>query len=421
MRRAAALLSALCLVCACGGSSVVRTALSGDLASLKREVKSAQASGKLDEAAVRDLAHAVAEREIHSAKGPDATKAFRSLRTCASSLTRVLEDRAKRGDDPAAEATLILYELGKRDGKRLVAKYRDNAAGSWRAVAARAATRAADGMVRRELMQDPDERVRRAALQAAVAAPLSDDTEALFEAARVDPDPLSRSIAIRAVGAVGGQDIVNRLDDLWAKADEVTRVTLTSAWSMPAALNVGGRGKLLRIAETERGIAALSAAAALTRAGGAEAKVGEAVLTRAVSKGTQAERRMAIRMVPLADPDARKAVDDAAKDEDKDVQVMAWARLAGFQDSRASAIRKLGKLAAANDDIGLQARAALAAAGEKSVAPRLTPLLSAKRARSRLVAAEGLLSLGDASRAATALADDDPWVRMRVACVILGR
>jgi HEAT repeat protein len=391
------------------------------LASLKREVKSAQDAGKLNDSAVRDLAHAVASREIRSAKGPDAAVAFRSLRSCAPQLTRVLEDRAERGDDAAAEATLILFELGKRNSRKLVSQYRDNAAGSWRAVAARAAVSPADAMFRREFMRDADERVRRAALSAALAAPLPDDTEALFEAARLDPDPLSRSIAIRAFGALGGTDNVNRLDDLWAKADETTRVTLIDAWAMPAAARAGGEGKLLRIAETERGIPALSAAATLARGTGNAAHVGQAVLTRAVQQGTQDERRLAIRMLPLDDPDARKAVEKAAKDEDKDVQVMAWARLAGFSDTRATAVRQLATLATPDDDIALQARVALAAAGEKSVLPQLTPLLTAKTARARLVAAEGLLSLGEGRRAATALADDDPWVRMRIACVILGR
>lgn len=421
MRRATALLSALCLVCACGGSTVVQTALSGDLASLKREVKSAQDAGKLNDSAVRELAHAVASREIRSAKGPDAALAFRSLRSCAPQLTRVLEDRAERGDDAAAEATLILFELGKRSSRKLVSQYRESAAGSWRAVAARAAVSPADAIFRRELMRDADERVRRAALSAALAAPLPDDTEALFEAARLDPDPLSRSIAIRAFGALGGTDNVNRLDDLWAKADETTRVTLIDAWAMPAAARAGGEGKLLRIAETERGIPALSAAASLARGSGNAANVGQAVLARAVQHGTQDERRLAIRMLPLDDPDARKAVEKAAKDEDKDVQVMAWARLAGFSDTRAAAVRQLATLATPDDHIALQARVALAAAGEKSVLPQLTPLLNAKTARARLVAAKGLLSLGEGRRAATALADDDPWVRMRIACVILGR
>ncbi|MEZ4221251.1 MAG: hypothetical protein R3B13_09985 [Polyangiaceae bacterium] len=420
MRRAA-VLSVLCLVCACGGSSVVQTALTGDLSTLKREVKSAQDGGKLDDATVRDLAYAVASREIRSAKGAGAAVAFRSLRSCAGDLTRVLEDRADRGDDVAAEATLILYELGKRNGKRLVERYRESAAGSWRAVAARAAILPEHMLLRRELMRDPDERVRRASLQAALAAPLTDDTEALFEAARLDPDPMSRSIAIRALGAIGGTDRVNRLDDLWAKADETTRVTLLEAWAMRASLDAGGRGKLLRIAETERGIPALSAAAALTRGRRPESDVGQAVLTRAVRDGTQAERRLAIRLVGLADADARKAVDKAAEDEDKDVQVMAWARLAGFSDSRASAVAKLGGLAKKDDEVAVQARAALSAAGDQSIAPSLTTMLGAKAAHERLIAAEGLVNLGRTGQAATALADDDPWVRMRVACVILGR
>ncbi|MBX3130869.1 MAG: hypothetical protein KF718_29390 [Polyangiaceae bacterium] len=421
MRGFGLLLPLLLLTVSCGTSSLVDSALSGDLATLKREVKAAQDKGTLDRSEALDLARAVAAREVHSARGQDAVSTLRSFRACAAPLSHVLEERAKRSDDVAAEATLILYELGVRSAPQLVERHHDAASGAWRAVAARAAVRPRDFAMRRGWFTDPDQRVRRAALDAAVDAPSRDDVDALFESARLDPDALSRSIATRALGALGGSHVANLLDDLWARADETTRVTLVDAWGMKASFEAGGREKLVRIAETESGLPPLAAAAALTRHDAEARDIGVAVLIRASSQGTETERRLALRLVPLDDVDARAAVEKATATEDAEVAVMAWARLAGTADARERAIEALRKLAPKDDDIGLQARAALAAVADASVKPRLVEQLSAKTARYRTIAATSLLGLGEFGLAATALADDDPFVRGRVACAMLAR
>jgi hypothetical protein len=332
----------------------------------------------------------------------------------------VLEDRAKQADDAAAEATMILLELGRRDRGALVKKYRDASGGAWRALAARSAVRAKDGPFRRKRFADPDERVRRAALRAAVDAASPDDLEPLLEAGRLDPDPLCRSLANRAVGSIGGQRAVLALVDQWARADEPTRLTIIDAWGMRAAFRSGGERELVTIAETKQGTEAIAAAEALVRANGKSRATGVAVLIRAVAEGTEAERRLAIQWVPLSDPDARREVDKAAKADDPEVRVIALARLAGL-DENETALAGLRKLAKKDDELGLQARAALAAAGDSGVKPQLTGLLGAKRAHFRSVAARGLLDLGDYSAAALALADDDPDVRTKVACDVLNR
>ena len=76
-------------------------------------------------------------------------------------------------------------------------------------------------------------------------------------------------------------------------------------------------------------------------------------------------------------------------------------------------------LAKKDDELGLQARAALAAAGDAGVQKQLVDLLGSPKAHTRTVAAQGLLALGDYQKAATALADDDPGVRTAVACAVL--
>jgi hypothetical protein len=405
----------------CARSGVVDSALHGDLAALKRDVKAAQDRGELDKASVTELARAVAGREVRSSTGNDAVERVKDVRVCARPLLDVLEDRAGHGDDAAAEATMTLLDLGKRSRQDMVDEYRDASSGAWRAVAARASSGNELGPLRRKYFVDPDERVRRGALQAALDTRAHDDLDALLEAGRLDPDALSRSFATRAVGAIGGDRAVLALEDQWVRADGPTRLTIIDAWSMPAAFNNGGERELVNVAETKSGPAAIAAADALARIHGASAAIGLAVLIRAVKDGTEDDRRLAIQLVPLSDLDAHAAVEKAESDPDKEVRVMALARLAGDAKHKARAMEGLRELAKSDDDIGLQARAALAAAGDRGVKKQLTDLLGAPKARTRTVAAKGLLALGEYPSAATALADDDPAVRTAVACAVLVR
>lgn len=418
-RSAKWLIAVALLVAGCGTAGVVETALHGDLAALKRDVKQSRESGRLDKATVEDLAQAVAGREVRSSTGSAAVDRIKDVRACAKPLVDVLEARADQADDAAAEATLTLLELGRRDARELVRRYRDASSGAWRAVAARAATGKEHGPLRRKLFVDPDERVRRSALRAAMEARSGDDLEAALEAARLDPDLVSKAHATRAVGAIGGERAVLALRDHWARADETTRITIIDAWAMPASYSTGGEHELVTVAENKQGTLAITAADALVRARGRFASSGVATLIRAVAQGTDAERRLAIQLVPLADKDAVAALEKASKDADKEVKVMALARLAGESAHKAKALEGLRELAKKDDDLGLQARAALAAAGDAGVKKQLTDLLGAPKARTRTTAARGLLALGDYGNAATALADDDPGVRTAVACSVL--
>lgn len=418
-RTAHGLFALALLVAGCGTAGVVETALHGDLASLKRDVKQSREAGRLDRSTVEELAQAVAGREVRSATGNAAVDRIKDVRACAKPLLRVLEARAEQADDAAAEATLTLLELGRRDRRELVRRHRDSSSGAWRAVAARASSAKEHGPLRRKLFADPDERVRRSALVAAIEARSADDLEAALEAARLDPDLVSKAHATRTVGAIGGERAVLALRDHWARADETTRITIIDAWAMPASYAAGGEHELVTIAENQQGTLAISAADALVRARGRFATSGVATLIRAVGQGTEGERRLAIQLVPLSDKDAVAAVEKATRDADNEVKVIALARLAGESAHKAKALEGLRELAKKDDDLGLQARAALAAAGDAGVKKQLTDLLTAPKARTRTVAARGLLSLGDYGNAATALADDDPGVRTSVACAVL--
>jgi hypothetical protein len=404
---------------ACATPNVVETALHGDLPALKREIRVGQKQGELSRRMVEHLAVAVAGRELTSSSGQTAVARVEELRMCAWPLTSELQHRAETLDAAGARATLVLYEEKKLDADTLVERYRTASSGAWRAVAARAAKAGKYALLRRRFFRDPDERVRHAALSAALEARDPDDLGSLLEAARLDPDAMNRSLAARAAGAIGGQRAVLAIKDLWANADQSARIALLDAWAMPAAYPSGGRREITRVAESRSSLPAVAAAGALLRQGGADAELGTTLLTSEVAQGTDAERRLAIRLVPVTDVEARHALEKAAEGQDVEVRVMALARLVESADGRQKAVGGLRKLAQGHDGVAVQARAALAAAADRSVTAELVAQLGSKNAEERRLAAIGLIRLGNYARAATALGDDDPRVRTEVACSII--
>ena len=292
-----------------------RTALYGNLAELKRDIQSAQQAGKLDHDAVVKLARAVAERELTSAEG---TKRCNprplAARLAQRPLRSAMERRAARAnDDVAAELTLILLEMHAAGKTELLHRYARSESGAWRAVAARAAERPIDTDMRKAFFVDPDERVRRAAFRTALAVHDARELEALLEAARVDPDPQSQSSAIVAAGSVGGERAVLALKDLWAQADDITRIAIVDAWTEHASFASGGARELTLAAEGDVGLAAVSASYALSRAGGAEAALANARLRRYIADGSDDEKRLALSVAPM-NSETEAAIAKAAKE-----------------------------------------------------------------------------------------------------------
>jgi len=416
----AAGLSALVLMAAgCRTDSAVQAALQGDLRTLQAEIQNGQASGRFDKASIEELARAVAGREVRSAKGQPAVERLRSVRACAAPLYPVLEDRSARPDDAGAEAALILLEMNRIEPGEAVRRYSESASGSWRAVAARASFAPPHALLRRQYFRDPDERVRRAALSAALIAKDPGDLPELLEAARLDPDDLSRSLATRSVGAIGGRDAVLRLEDRWTRAGSEVRAVIVEAWAMPASFSAGGEQQLLRVAETETGELAIAAAHALYQSGGEHKQLGAQILARAAAEGTRSERQFALRLASVEHADLLAAIEKASKDDDPYVRVMAHAKLVSRPLHRQASQDELRKLAKLKGNEGVQARAALAAAGDASIAPALKLQLGDKSTEHRKLAARGLLRLGLYPEVATALGDESPDVRTAVACNVL--
>jgi len=392
-----------------------------DLASLRRDIRSAVAAGRVEEGEVVDLAVAVARREVHSARGPSLIARIQAARSCVGTVEAELLARAEKDDEAGALAMLVLLEAGRVPGDPLVEKHFQSPSGAWRAVAARGTASARLAPLRRHYYVDPDERTRRSALLAGIEAEDPADLPLLLETARLDPSPANRSLAVRAVSKVGDPQAVLALADVWARADEPLRLAIVEAWGSPALLSKGGAERLVSLAESRQGLVAVSAAASLSVSSDAlGARVGQAVLAHFVSEGTLDERVLAIRLGNPGAPLIVAALEKAAGGDDPAVAVVAWARLLEVPAQAARARQALRRVASQGNGAARQAQAALAAAGDESVVPALVRSISDKPAAVRLRAALGLFRLGHAARMASVLADSDPEVRMSVACTLSG-
>jgi hypothetical protein len=396
----------------------VKTAYFGNLADLRRDITAATRAGKVDRDGVRDLAEAVARRELRSAKGADALDRIRESRACLRSVELELRERAKSSDDAGAAALITLLEAGLVDKEHLVDLHGRSPNGALRAVAARATVSKERADLRRSFFADPDERVRGAALNAAREARDPDDFELLFDSARLDPNGDNRAVSTRALGAVGGERAALALKDLWSSADQLRRLAIIDAWSAPRVFSSGGAEELLHVAESQQSLEGVASAAALTRIGRAGAKEGRAVLIRAVGEGTQETRATAVSFVSL-DADGLAALDRAAKADDPSVRVAALERLLEAPDRKPKTLTTLEGMAMGADGAARQAREALARAGDVRVAALLEKDLAIGPPSYRRQLALGLFQMGRATSMAASLADPDPSVRMSVACSVL--
>ena len=398
----------------------MKVALHGDLPALRRELDRAERAGELDRGSVVELADAVARRELSSAKGESGARRVRQLRACTSSLTEALGERAREKDEVAAEAVLALLAQRRLDADALVDSHQHAEDGAWRTVAARAATSKRDVARRREWFVDPDQRVRRAAFEAAFERPDAGDLPVALEAVRLDPDPLVQSLAARVAGVIGGGEAVLGLRDRFERADEQGQLAIIEAWSLPNAFRAGGERQLRRVLERDRGIAAIAAARALLHHGQRDTAV-VGVFERAIRHGSDAERGLAVGLAPLTAPGMVEALLAGTRDPEPSVAAVALERLTSLPKQRDKAFRELRTRARVRGRAGDEARAALSRLGDRTVVGELVKDVKSADAWRRQAAALELYDLGEPAKAARALADSDPGVRTTVACGVLSR
>jgi HEAT repeat protein len=406
------------LLTACAAPQSRRAAQNGDFAGVRAAIASERSRGVFDNDRARDLARAVADREIRTSRGLAAAARIDEARACATELTDSLERRAKGKDDDAAQATLVLLDTQKADvdGARLWKQHADDLNPLWRAVAARAQVGLPRGAMRRKSYVDADERVRLAALRAALEAVDPADAAPLLEAARLDPNHLAQSLAARAAGAIGSPRVVIGLRDIYGTADEGLRQSIVDGWARPAAASAGGMRELEQTASNEHGSPSIEAAANLLRFGGEPATLGTVVLVRSMSEGLARDRVLAVNDAPVNDLRVVSQLETLEHGRDPAVRAAALGRLAEVPASRNRALVELRSMAAQG---GTPALFALARAHDRAAIPMLERRLTAPKGDDRAAAARALSELGEPARAADLLADPDPRVRMTVSCAIL--
>lgn len=451
-RTGATLLAAALAATALGGcatSGAVRAAESGDLKALRKAIDADLAAGDLDDTDVRQIAAIIAESDIGGATGPVGVDRVRGFASCARHLDDALERRSEAArDGVAAAAAMVRLEGGLEPAAPAMARAlsmlapsgaadtRDRAllaapvagpAADWRAVGARALTGADDGDLRRKLTVDPDQAVRLASLRAAADVADPRDADAVLEAARLDPLPLARTVAIRAAGALGGERVVLALKDLWVGSDEPGRSAIADAWATANSIEAGGRRELLWAAESQVGSPAIAAASALVRRGGVGASDGLGTLTRSIEHGAPKDRIFAIAVAPIAAPPIRKVIRKAEDDAEESVAQAALTKELDAPDGqgaaatkeRARLVKKLSKIADGSTTRALAAKGALARAGVREIVPMLQKDVRSTDQRVREAAALGLVDLGELPHAAVMLADPDAVLRDSVACAVL--
>jgi HEAT repeat protein len=408
---------------ACATRSAMRAVERGDLAALRADIGVREKAGRISNRDAACLARAVAERDLRAAFGPDAVERVRDARSCAHELDGALAARMATHDAAGAEAALARIESGGLDLDD-VRVFVADAQPAWRAVATRALVRPADRDARIHALVDPDPQVRRQAARAAREAGNAGDLIPLVEVARVDPQPIVRTEAVRAIANLratpNGGAIVDALRDVWTLGDDALREDIVLAWSSPTLWGTGGREALRVVVAADHGHAAIEAAAAVLRHRDADddvAQLAVAQLVRAIEGGSRASRLHALAQSPLDRRELFDSVQAVTGDDDVQVRVAALARLAETRSARVK--DDLVLLSGTGSPVAGRARFALAASGDRRVQAWVEQDLAADQPEVRLAAGTELAAMGVAARGAFLLADEDPGVRMRAACTIV--
>lgn len=396
------------LLLACGGAPLPLEPPSA----LRAAIASRASTGELRVSDVQRAAFEIAEREVQKAKTLTEMKRFWP---CAKSLKPVLTDLAERQDEAGAAAAMTLWELGLE--RRDLSRHADHPISGWRAIAARGLSRDA-GVERRSLLVDPDQDVRLAALRASIDAHDADDVPILLDAARRDPLPLGRTLAVRALGNIADDSIPASLAELWQTADAPLRQAIAEAWGSASHAHREGSIVAERILSSGGGGPAIAGAAALIRSRVTPAWA-TALLRSSVAQGSTAERTFALAMIDLGDPDNLAAVLKAAADSDAAISSVALIRLLDADSEKLRLDARDRLLARAHKPKAQRVRAALAASRVDAVLPHVMKAAADYEPAVREAAAADLLALGKMLSASVLLADRDAHVRTSVACRIL--
>lgn len=403
----------------------------GDAEALRSAIAERHKAGAISDSEAAEIARLVAAHEIDSANPKDAPDRVRDVRGCAKQLEDTLEARAKTHDEAGAEAAQALLDIGAYD----FADARDfvgDANDAWRAVGARGLVRAEDRGARAKAMLDPAPRVRRSAIRAAAIAKDPADLDALFDAARRDPELMARNDAVRAIANITTEAdaaaTATKLRDLYQTADDGLKEDIATAWGMPPIAKAGGAEALRVLVATAHGPGALSGAGAILRAPAGTfdpdtkaSAVG--LVVRTIDTGSRRDAMFAMAIAPVSEKTVIDALRRMAEPtHDLDMRFVALARLTDSEPDKNGAIAMLesfGSPKSENTRLASRARAALAAAGDVRIQAWIEEDLKSPDPATRSLAGSALAQLRRPARGAPLLADKEVSVRMRAACTVL--
>lgn len=429
----------------------MRYAEAGDRLALRAELAEKHRRGALTNGEARDVAKALLVRELDALTPPAGVAKVERLRACARELAGPLERRAERRDDVGAAAARLLLEEGLMSPGAAGA-FATASEPAYRALASRALVDADDAAARHVALLAPATVTRElAALAAGDGATLA-ELDALFEAARVDPAPSVRHLALRAaVGVVAGRrrlvlegrergasasersateaavQALDRLRDAWTQGDRGVRDDVASGFAVTPFYELGGRDAL-RSRLAEGGPDRLLLASAVLRGAPSRADAEDQYLRQsaarmavgALREGSTLERSFAVALV-APEGEGLDALRETSRDADREVALSALGRLlrvpAEADRARVELVRAAGKKD--DDRYAPRARGLLAGAGYLPVQLWLEEQAAGPDAGLRLRAAAGLAALGRVARVAPLLTDPDADLRMRVACLVL--
>lgn len=419
MNRRLVLSSLLLLVQACSHRPWLHEAETGGLGNLQRYVDVAAQRHQFTPGDVRQLALAIASREVATADDPGAYDRILSLRACANELYWPLHRRSLMDDELAAAASLLLVDTGLHEAVHNEKAQLGATSGAWRAVAVRAST-AADfrGSVRRALL-DPDHRVRRAAVAAVQDNPLDGDGEPLLATARLDPEVSVRVAAIETLGELGDTRGLQTLRDEWGSMDEAPRLALLEAYHAPGVRRGLGTEWLNRTLQDDEdlpGVVAASLVYQFTSSGMARAR-----LLRALQHGTASEKLVVLGVLRANEPASRPWVVELAMTSEPYVRVQALRSSVSAGIDVSPMLRRLKTIAFSSDSDAREALRVLTSLGDPVALAVLKGRLRAPHSLERLETGSIMLQLHQWDQVAQLLVDDHPNVRTTLACRVLAQ
>jgi HEAT repeat protein len=412
----------------------MKAAETGNRETIAQEIQNVAKRNDISRKEISEVVHTLVTREIRETQGADGVSYLEGIRICAREFDSDLEARSEGpADRSGAMALQVRMESGLVDVS-VGRKYLKSDDPYYLALGVRSLFRIEDGPQRFRWMVDYRRDVRRAAIMASRAAKTSDDIPSLLERAGTDPDGLVRTDSIRALSVLRGekQTLLDLLD-IWGRSDSSLRQDIAELWASESWFSKGGDELLEKFLARIGTDEALHAAVAIAKRRAARSELPAMVrlresvdpnLAHFLQYGTRDQKLFTARWAPIEDGSQSLQVLLRSTDENEDKAVLL-AYLERLIESRMGKERATRELRELDRDEGLpqtfrrRVRVILARQGDASDINLLKNDLRVQEFRDRLEAASNLIALGHPEMVLELLANPDPKLRARVACLLI--